>query len=156
VVLGVDHVQLGVVAELVLAADHPDPVVVLHCLRLAERHGQLLLRHLEVAGLAVVPVQELDAVDHLTFDVLPADHEELHVALLLLQTHRRVEAGEVEALLEHARVLHDGVHLALHGRTLLVVLAADHKDLLTSLVLLHRGEGAVEFELSDALVNEGG
>lgn len=145
-VRGHEHVDLRVVAELVIAAHAPERLAVLHELQLAERRGQLEAAQLPVRGrlLARVPVQALPGVQRLALDVQAAADLELNFALLLPHADAEVLARYVQRKALLALALGDVIHLALRRAALLVVLAAHDQDLLAQLVLVHLCECALE------------
>eukprot|EP00341_Mesodinium_pulex_P014429 CAMPEP_0116909530 /NCGR_PEP_ID=MMETSP0467-20121206/14332_1 /TAXON_ID=283647 /ORGANISM="Mesodinium pulex, Strain SPMC105" /LENGTH=321 /DNA_ID=CAMNT_0004584909 /DNA_START=241 /DNA_END=1205 /DNA_ORIENTATION=+ len=151
----VEHVDAGVVFELVVAADEPHFVLIVDHLGLAERQGQLDGREFKVGLLAVVPVEPLHAVDNLALHVLAPEDLELHFAFLLLEPEGCVVSRGDEVVLEHAGVLHDALHFAFDGRTVLIVLSAHNQDLLFEFVLLDRAEGAFLLHLPHAFIDEG-
>lgn len=75
------HVNLGVIAELVLDSHYLRFVVVVCDLALRKRRWHFDCGELEVAFVAVVPIQCFDGVDDSALDVLSADNVQRELVL---------------------------------------------------------------------------
>lgn len=156
VVERVQQVHLGVVLELVLPSCVVEVVVLEHQLALAERLGQPHWTHFEVALLpVVVPVDHLDGVGHLAFNVLSAHHLQSQVVFLLPQSACGVVSWHVQGKSLLTCVFHDGVGLTPLGAAVRVVSASYDKNLLLGLVLENFSKSSLGFEFGDFLIDKG-
>jgi hypothetical protein len=84
-----------VVFELIVSSNVPNFVFLLHDFVFTQGDWHAKSVQLKVALVAVVPVQELDCVDHFALDILATNDEESNVSFLLVQAARCVVAGSV-------------------------------------------------------------